>query len=137
MNNQLLLIDDEEVFNLIHSTLINHLDKATEIIKYTSSMDALNFVTNCMIYNIPLPAIMFIDIRMPEMNGFELLDEFMKMGPDTFANTRIYVVTSSLNEKDRIKSMGYPIVTGFKEKMMDKDQILEILKLKEAIIKPS
>ena len=74
--------------------------------------------------------ILILDVNIPKMNGFELLDEFMKLGPDTFANTRIYVVTSSLNEKDRIRSLGYPIVSGFKEKMMDKSQILEILNLK-------
>jgi CheY-like chemotaxis protein len=77
-NKVFLLIDDDEVFNFLHSEIISQFDSKAEIIEYSSSVDGLNFINERIKNNQTLPDYIFLDIRMPEMSGLELLDELMK-----------------------------------------------------------
>jgi CheY-like chemotaxis protein len=62
-------------------------------------------------------AIIFLDINMPEMNGFDFLDELKVIAGDHFdQGCKIVMVTSSLNEKDRERAMSYPFVSNYMEK---------------------
>ena len=46
----------------------------------------------------------------------ELIDELMKFPEEIFNHSKIYFVTSSLDQRDKLKSLNYPIIKGFKEK---------------------
>jgi CheY-like chemotaxis protein len=93
-NKVYLLIDDDEVFNFLHSEIISQFDSKAEIIEYNSSIDALKFINDCISKNVILPDYIFLDIRMPEMSGLELLDELMQKSVEPFQKVKIFVVTS-------------------------------------------
>jgi CheY-like chemotaxis protein len=63
---------------------------------------------------------------MPEMNGFELVDEFIKFPLELFEHSKIFFVTSSLDQRDQYKSRDYPIITGFIEKTISVEQLQQI-----------
>ncbi len=121
-----LLIDDDDIFNFLHSEVIKQVEKSPEITIHSSSIDALDFIKECVEQKINLPDYIFVDIRMPEMNGFELMDELMKLPLELFDQTKIYFVTSSLDQRDRIKAKDYPIVTGFKEKTITSELLKDM-----------
>lgn len=111
-----LLIDDDDIFNFLHMEVIKQVEDSPEITMYNSSVEALEYIKDLIHKKIQLPDYIFVDIRMPEMSGFELLDELMKFPEELFKNSRIYFVTSSLDQRDKVKSLDYPIIKGFKEK---------------------
>lgn len=66
---------------------------------------------------------------MPEMSGFELLDELMKLPIDKVKQMKIYMLTSSLDDRDRSRSAQYPIITDFRGKTLTIRALKEILSL--------
>lgn len=121
-----LLIDDDDIFNFLHSEVIKQVEESPEITIHSSSIDALDYIKECVEQKINFPDYIFVDIRMPEMNGFELMDELMKFPLELFHQTKIYFVTSSLDQRDRIKAKDYPIVTGFKEKTITSELLKDM-----------
>lgn len=122
-----MLVDDDDVFNMLHADLIHQVDPKAKITEYISSRRALLVIKDAVDTHKPLPDFLFIDIRMPEMSGLELIEALIDLGVDHFKNTRIYVITSSLDGRDRDKSLAYPIVTDFIVKMISQEFIQHIL----------
>ena len=124
-NKVYLIIDDDEVFNFLHSEIISQLDSKAEIIDYNSSVDGLNFINETIKNNQSLPDYIFLDIRMPEMSGLELLDELMKNSIQPFEKVKTFVVTSSLDDRDKQRALSYPIVSRFLIKMITLESLRE------------
>jgi CheY-like chemotaxis protein len=122
-----LLVDDDSIFNFLHTEVIKTVDDSAQIDLFNSSMEGLEFLKDALEDKHPMPNFLFLDIRMPEMDGFEYLDELMKFPIEKFKDLRIYVLSSSLAERDKEKSLSYPIVTGFIEKTLTIEKLKGII----------
>jgi len=122
-----LLVDDDSIFNFLHTEVIKTVDDSAQIDLFNSSMEGLEFLKEALEDKHPMPNFLFLDIRMPEMDGFEYLDELMKFPIEKFKDLRIYVLSSSLAERDKEKSLSYPIVTGFIEKTLTIEKLKGII----------
>jgi len=121
--NSFLLIDDDQIFNLLHQKLISQINPEASVKTFQSSRDALTFIKE----NDHIPEVLLIDIRMPDLNGFDLLQEFCKLSPERFKNSRLFFVTSSLDESDKEKGMSYPLINGYFLKPISVSEILTML----------
>ena len=125
--HKFLLIDDEEVFNFIHTQVIQLLEPAAVIKEIQSSNQSLKYIKETLTKPEEFADVIFVDINMPEMNGFELLEELQKISNSFVNMPHIYMVTSSLFESDRKRAENYPILKGFMEKPISAADIEKVI----------
>ncbi|MEM7370953.1 MAG: response regulator [Bacteroidota bacterium] len=102
------LIDDDPLTNFIHSTLLNHYDASIEVKEFSFAGDALNALKN----EANRPDLIFLDINMPEIDGWDFLDSFQPMK----INTRLIMVSSSIYIEDIKRAKSYEAVENFVSK---------------------
>lgn len=71
--------------------------------------------------------IILLDINMPEMNGFEFLDALLKHKGINCEQFNIFILTSSLNNKDKEQATQYPILKGYLEKPLDISNLQKLI----------
>ncbi len=120
-----ILIDDDPIINTVHKKIIQRADQEAAILSFVSSKNALEYL-NCSPDSTE-HQIIFLDINMPELNGFEFLDAMLEKQVYNRHALDIYIVTSSLNVKDSMKASEYSILKGYLGKPMSVDTIKEIL----------
>ncbi len=119
-----LLVDDDDIFNMLHGEVLKRLIPDVRIDVFKSGQEVLQFLTQEPDLKIDL---LFLDIRMPVMGGFEVLDAMSTMDPERFNKTRIYVLSSTLDERDLLRAKEMPLVTDFIGKPMSFDTLRSIL----------
>lgn len=119
-----LLIDDSYIDNLINRKILENNNYAEIITVIDSPQEAFEFISNSVQTGHNIPEVIFLDLRMPLMNGFEFLKALMELPnikPDLI---KIFVLTSSLDPKDIKKIKENKLVSKFIGKPLT-NQILE------------
>ncbi|WP_207423986.1 response regulator [Desertivirga brevis] len=107
-----LLIDDSYIDNLINRKILESSQFADEIVVMDSPVKAIEYLDKCYDEHM-MPEIIFLDIRMPEMNGFEFLQKIKQIGGVNSADIKIYVLSSSLDPNDLKKIETNNLITKF------------------------
>lgn len=115
-----MLVDDNEDDNFYHKMIIREVDLAKHIEVAESGFEALNYLRK----SVHVPQLIFLDINMPAMNGWEFLEEYRKLSDEEKAEIIIIMLTTSLNPIDRKRAEKIPEISGFETKPLT----MEILK---------
>jgi len=103
-----MLLDDNELDNFINQKIIEANHFAAKIYVNTSSKSALEFLNNLSILSTEsvdiFPEIIFVDLNMPMMDGFQFIENLLKNLPEKSKSLKLAVLTSSTNPNDRQKA---------------------------------
>lgn len=123
-----LLIDDDPIFNFLNEKIVSETGFAKAITIQVSAEEALVYLNKLQEKGSPFPTILLLDLRMPSMNGIEFLALFHQFPEETIKQTHIYILSSSLNENDRNKTLSFKNVRAFLSKPLMIEQLQELCK---------
>lgn len=119
-----LLIDDNHIDNLINRKILGNANYAENITVIDSPEKAFEFVRESLLTGDNVPEVIFLDLRMPIMNGFEFLKSLLDLPNLKPELIKIFVLSSSLDPKDIKKINENHLVSKFIGKPLT-NQILE------------
>jgi len=131
--NCVLLVDDEVSDNFLHSMVIKNAKIADHIEVAKNGKEALKLLSTEGFFNTPdnscsQPELIFLDINMPVMDGWEFLDAFYKLKNIQKDKTVIVILTTSLNPVDKTRAEKMIEIGCFQYKPLTLEIIDEILR---------
>lgn len=123
-----MLVEDDETTNFYNEFLIKELGIAKEIVIRQNGEEALNYLERCSAGEAEIhPDLIFLDINMPVMDGFEFLEAFEKRNLDALNNVMIVMLTTSLHPDDLQRAKSFRSVSEYVYKPLMQEKISEIV----------
>jgi CheY-like chemotaxis protein len=130
MIETVLCVDDDPITLMLSKMILNKAFFCKELVTAKNGEEAIHYFEN-LLHNKDIenyPKLLFLDLNMPVMNGWEFLDNFIeKKLHHTFTEIKVIILSSSVDPNDIEKSKIYPIVIKFLPKPINKE-MLESLK---------
>lgn len=131
MLDLVLLIDDDETTNFLNKRLLEEMGVAKEIMVASNGKDAIDYLTEACVDNPDTdkkcPDLIFLDIKMPVMDGFSFLDEYQRRNLDARNHVIIMMLTSSASFYDLERLKNYSRVKKHYSKTLTKHDVQEVL----------
>lgn len=122
--NCILLVDDDAEDNHFHQMVINEMNITEHVEIALNGVEALNFLKK---ENQTHPDIIFLDINMPKMNGWEFMEAYKELRADQKAKIVVVMLTTSENPKDKKRAGEFSDIFGFNSKPLTEEMINGIL----------
>lgn len=121
--NCILLIDDNEHDNFLHERTINKLCCAKKVVTLEKATDALEYLKG----GNPKPDLIFLDINMPGMNGWEFLTHYEQLEEELQGKVVVVMLTTSVNPREEERSKNVNAVRDFINKPLTAEVIEDVL----------
>ncbi len=119
-----MLIDDDDSTNFLNKIIIRQANCAKEVISKISGQDALTYLQQ-EVKEGSVPELILLDINMPIMDGWDFIEKYAEL--DINKQSRVVMLTSSVNPEDENKAKGIAAISGFRSKPLSNQMLSEII----------
>ncbi|WP_336066117.1 response regulator [Mesoflavibacter sp. CH_XMU1404-2] len=118
------LIDDDEIYIFTTKKLINKIDFCEEVAVFQNGKEAIEAIKFTLRNKNELPDVILLDLNMPIMDGWQFLDEFIRIKSEK--QIKIYIVSSSVDPSDIERANTYNMVSNYIIKPISREKLHEI-----------
>ena len=122
------IVDDDKIYRYTTEKYIELLKLATKVNTYADGEEALNHIKANLTNTDNLPDIILLDVNMPIMDGWDFIEEYIELNPDLPKNITVYMVSSSIDERDRERAMKIRQVTDYIIKPITEENLVKLIK---------
>jgi CheY-like chemotaxis protein len=125
------IIDDDDVYQYTVTRAIEHNKLAKKILVFSDGEEAIQFLVDNISKNENLPDVIFLDINMPIMDGWQFLEEYVNLKPRIGKKITIYLVSSSVDSADLDKAKKISEISDYIIKPIKQEMLKEIIEALE------
>jgi len=114
----ILLIDDNEIDLFINEKVISAKKTGAIVLKESSALRVIDNFRKAK-SKAHIPDIIFIDLNMPAMNGFDFMENFEKLPDDLIGDCKVFMLTTSVDERDIERSQQFKYIVKYLNKPLD------------------
>lgn len=128
--NTVFFVDDDPITLMLCKKVIEKNSFSNEIVTAQNGEEAMKYFDLLSNDNkLKAPEIIFLDLNMPVMDGWEFLDGYLKKMYHTLFASKFFVLSSTIDPTDIEKSKKYPMVKDFISKPITKEMLENVRKL--------
>lgn len=121
------VIDDDPSFTYMMKLYLKGLGKFGQILSYENGQDAIESLTKKVSSNKALPEVIFLDLNMPVMDGWEFLEDFLKLPTKVRKGISLYIVSSSIDPRDLERIHAMDNVNGYILKPISAEDLTSVI----------
>lgn len=121
------IVDDDEIYQYTMKLNLRGINSVGHTRIFNDGLEAIDFIVANQHSPKILPDIIFLDINMPIMDGFEFMEEFIKIKPKLQKKITTFMVSSSVDTVDVVKSKQIHEIADYIVKPITRDQLKTIL----------
>jgi CheY-like chemotaxis protein len=122
-----MLIDDNELDNFLNQQIIEGNNFSEKVYVNTGARSALEFLKNLSLHldiaDRILPDVIFVDINMPMMDGFQFVEQFEKFAASLKKKIQVVILTTSINPEDRVRATLFKSKVSFLNKPLTDEML--------------
>ncbi|RIV45988.1 response regulator [Flagellimonas pelagia] len=127
------IVDDDSIYQYAMRKDLQSLEMEKELLFFNDGEEAMNFMTANLIDTKSLPDIIFLDINMPIMDGFQFMEHFVQLKPRLGKKITVYMVSSSIDPEDIKRAEAISEISDYLIKPVNLGELRElVIKLKQS-----
>jgi CheY-like chemotaxis protein len=122
----IMLVDDNKDDNFFHEREIKKLNLSSIVITKNTGWEALEYLESKKIEDCT-PDLIFLDLNMPGMNGWEFLQKYNRLGRNLLSRIIVIMLTTSDNPDDESRAKTWSFVSDFITKPLTQEKMEVII----------
>lgn len=126
-NLNIFLVDDDQIYQFTAKKTLESMGLSGKISVFSDGQEAIQFIREHLSSSEKLPDVIFLDINMPVMDGWQFVEEYQKL--QLSKKVALYMVSSSVDESDMKRSKDYGVIDDYIIKPVGRSRFEELLSL--------
>ena len=123
MHKFVVIIDDDPISVLVCETMLIKCEFAEKVKTFNNAVDGLAFLDKHYLDGNELPDFIFLDIQMPEVNGWDFMEEYTQSDKIPVRTPHVVMLSATFNPEDQKKSNDHPLIINFLSKPITKEAL--------------
>jgi len=122
------LVDDDKIFQFITGKILKSIPEVTKILQFENGQQFFDYVTKNYDNSEALPDLVFLDIQMPFMDGWQFMNEYSSLRIKFAKKMYISILSSSISLYDKEKAKSFREIKNYLVKPINKEEFISIVK---------